>query len=218
MNKSVIIMGDGGHAKVLTDLLQLLARKIIGYTSTKFQKEEEFFGIKCLGNDSVIEDYAPEEIKLVNAIAAMPRSDTRREIGDKMRKRGYQFATLIHPSAIVAKSVIIEEGVQIMAGSVIQSGTKIGIDSIINTNASIDHDCSIGKSVHIAPGVTMSGNVTIDDYAHVGTGTSIIQGIKIGKASIIAAGSVIYSDVVENHKFIQHKSELPTQHKAKRER
>ena len=215
MTKSVIIIGKGGHAKVLTDLLQLLTRQIIGYTATKYSKEEEFCGIKCLGNDSVIEDYAPENIQLVNAVAAMPETKTRREIGERMRNKGYQFATLIHPSAVVAKSVIIEEGAQIMAGSVIQSGTTIGIDSIINTNASIDHDCSIGRCVHIAPGVTMSGNVVVDDYAHIGTGTSIIQGIKIGKTSIIAAGSVVYTDIVENQKFIQHKFESPMQNKTK---
>lgn len=202
--KPIILMGSGGHANVLIDILRLLNIEILGYTDSS--AEEVYSDIKYLGNDDSIKDFEPCDILLVNAIGLMPGKEKRILVHEAFKKDGFNFATVIHPSAIISDTVDISEGSQIMAGVIIQANTLIGPNCIINTGSNIDHDCIIGSSVHIAPGSTLSGNVVIDDYAHIGTGTSIIEGRKIGKNSIIAAGSVIYDDVQENEKIIQKRS------------
>lgn len=64
----------------------------------------------------------------------------------------------------------------------------------------MDHDCHIGKHVHIALWVTLSGSVSVGDETHVGTGSSVIQGIYIGRNSVIGAGSLLIHDMPESIK------------------
>lgn len=109
-----------------------------------------------------------------------------------------EYATAIHPDAIVSLSSTIGEGSVVMPGAIINADVKIGRHCIINTKASIDHECLIGNFVHIAPGATLSGNVEIGDESWIGVGACIKQGIKIGKNCMIGAGSVVVKDIPDN--------------------
>lgn len=199
MSLPVIIMGSGGHAKVLIEVLRSLSTNILGITERDSNSTGmEILGIRVLGNDDVISQYAPDSILLVNGIGSIDRPKARMEIFERFKKRGFSFATIIHPSVVVAADVILGEGVQIMAGVVIQPSSRIGVNTLINTNASVDHDCIIGDHVHLSPGVTLSGSVHVGNLVHVGTGATVIQGITIGKCTLIGAGSVVISNIPDN--------------------
>ncbi len=196
MNLPVIILGAGGHAKVLISTLLLLRRKILGITEVDKQKYGgHLFGIPMIGDDEAILKYKSDEIELANGIGSVDLPKSRMEIYQKCKEQGYKFASIIHPSAVIMNGVQLGEGVQIMAGAIIQIGCRIGDNTIINTGAVVDHDCQIGDHVHIGPGVVISGGVQISTMVHVGTSATIIQGIKIGHESIIGAGSVIINDI-----------------------
>ena len=201
--KPVIVLGAGGHAKVIIDALRLCGREIIGITDSEDTGESHFCGIEVLGDDGSLLEHSPEEVVLANGIGAMPGSELRRKLHQRMTDKGYEFAIVIHPSAVVAADVTIGNGVQLMAGTVIQPGVRIGSSTIINTGVTVDHDCNVHSHCHLAPGVTLSGNVEVNRCTHIGTGTSIIQGITIGENCVIAAGSIIYSDVADNTRHIQ---------------
>ncbi len=203
-NKPVIIIGAGGHAKVLVNALKLSGRKIIGLTDN--QKIGTVLGIPILGEDEIINHYNFQEIELVNGIGMLPKSDTRQRVFLKSKEKGYVFAIVIHPSAVISEDVGLQEGVQIMAGAVLQPSVTIGENTIINTSASIDHDCHIGAHCHIAPGVTLSGGVKIDDGSFVGVGSAIIQGIHLQKNAMIPAGMIVRKNVmspIESHEFLE---------------
>lgn len=201
--KPVIILGAGGHAKVLIDILLMLNREIIGIVGPQKPAGTEFSGIKVLGNDEEISKYSPKEIELVNGIGSIPGKNTRWQITEEMEKKGFIFSQVIHPSAVIANDVILDIGAQIMAGSIIQPSVHIGKFCLINTGVIIDHDCYIHDDCHLAPGVTLSGNVTVGKRTHIGTGSSVIHNINIGDNCIIAAGSIIYKNISANVKFIQ---------------
>ena len=192
MKKPVILLGAGGHAKVCLDILKLNDFPVLGFTAP----ESLFFQqLLYLGNDESIYDYPAKEILLVNGIGSIGNPKIRMTLFNQFQKRRYQFLTLIHPSAIIAKDAVIADGVQVMAGAVIQPNVVIGANTIINTRASIDHDCKIASHVHIAPGVTLSGSVEVNEEVHIGTGANVIQNIKIGKKSIIGSGSLVLKNV-----------------------
>lgn len=199
----VIILGAGGHAKVIAESLKRSGHEVLGLITPEIKEDSRVFGHRVLGDDRVITAYSPDEVVLANGIGALPRHDLRWRLAATMRNLGYTFTTIIHPSAIIASDVELSEGVQVMARSVIQPGTRIGSDSIINTGALVDHDCRIGKNCHLAPGVVLSGGVHADDGAHIGTGTSVIQNISIGKNSIVAAASALYEDIPDGVTFTQ---------------
>jgi sugar O-acyltransferase (sialic acid O-acetyltransferase NeuD family) len=203
MTMPVVIIGAGGHARVLLDALQLSARTVLGFIDPAFAKGAPGpGGLPVLGGDEVLKDFSTSQVQLVNGIGSVGSTTARDVVYRGGKKAGFSFAHVVHPSAVVSASAKLGEGVQIMAGCVIQTGAEIGADSIINTRASIDHDCTIGESVHIAPGVTLSGNVKVGDRAHIGTGAVIIQNISIGADSLVAAGAVVYRDLPAKSRLI----------------
>lgn len=197
MRQPVIILGGGGHARVLIDILQTHDVEIIGITLAE-PTFDELFGYPVLGNDKAVYRWKPSDVLLVNAIGSIGIPTNRKLLYEKFHAKGYRFASVIHPSAIIASDCKLGEGVQIMAGAVLQSGSCIGNNVIINTKASIDHDTVVGQHVHIAVGSTIAGGVRIGDCAFIGAGSTIIQNIDIGANSIVAAGAVVIRDVKES--------------------
>ena len=202
-NRPVIIIGAGGHARVLISTLKVLRCEIIGILHPDTSLIGDYIaGIRVLGNDDKLRDYAPDTIELVNGLGSVSLPEKRKDIYMKFKKNGYSFASVIHPSAIVVDDVKIGEGVQIMAGAILQSGCLIGDNAIINTGAIVDHDCKIGAHVHIAPGSVISGSVEIEEMVHIGAGATIIQGVKIGDSAVIGAGAVVIDNVPSNNMFV----------------
>lgn len=197
MRQPVIILGGGGHARVLIDILQTHDVEIIGITLAE-PTFDELFGYPVLGNDNAVYRWKPSDVLLVNAIGSIGIPTNRKLLYEKFHAKGYRFASVIHPSAIIASDCKLGEGVQIMAGAVLQSGSCIGNNVIINTKASIDHDTVVGQHVHIAVGSTIAGGVRIGDCAFIGAGSTIIQNIDIGANSIVAAGAVVIRDIKES--------------------
>ncbi|MBI4191188.1 MAG: acetyltransferase [Betaproteobacteria bacterium] len=192
----IIVLGSGGHAKVVLDVLRLLEKNVIGLTTQDQNMfDRTLLGYRVLGDDTALARYAPSAVRLVNAVGSVQSMDERKILFEKFKALGYGFEQVIHPMAVVARDAVLDEGVHAMAGVVIQPGSHIGDNTIINTRASVDHDCEIGRHVHIAPGCTLSANVTVGDETHVGTGATIIQGLRIGRRCLVAAGAVVCRDV-----------------------
>lgn len=190
-SKSLILLGAGGHAKVLLSLLNLLHYDVTGVCDPELIKSGviNWEGIPVLGDDSVIENYSPSDICLVNGIGQRVGDSTRLKLFQHFKERGYDFPVLVHPTAYVDNDVLLAEGVQVMAGVIIQPGVSVGVNSIINTKASVDHDCTISSDVHIAPGATLCGGVSIGVGVFIGAGAVIAQGISVGNEAVIGAGA-----------------------------
>jgi sugar O-acyltransferase (sialic acid O-acetyltransferase NeuD family) len=196
MDLPVILLGAGGHAKVLINILNIIRRKVIGIvTPDEHLWGMSMSGIPVLGGDNTIETYLSGEIEVVNGIGSIGDPTKRVGIFDRMKNRGYKFVTLIHPSAILSEDVVLGEGTQIMAGTVIQPGCRIGVNVLVNTSVTMDHDCNIGDHVHLATGATLAGEVYVGSKTHIGASAVIIQGVSIGESSLIGAGSVIIEDI-----------------------
>ena len=196
MSMPVIVLGAGGHAKVLLNALQLSSVDILGITDPDpALVGQKILGVSILGTDDELQNYSTEEVQLVNGLGSVGLPTARYRLFDEFKKLGFSFAAVIHSSAVVAADVEIGEGSQIMAGAVLQPGVCIGDNVIINTSASVDHDCHIGNHTHIAPGVTLSGEVNVGVGTHVGAGVSIVQGIRIGDGTLVGAGSVVLNNL-----------------------
>ncbi|TRW92998.1 NeuD/PglB/VioB family sugar acetyltransferase [Candidatus Methylobacter oryzae] len=196
MAKPVIVLGGGGHSKVLIDILRKLDCRVLGIIDPNQAVGSLVHGFKVLGGDNAVFDYPPEEVELLNGMGSLPNDKGLRvRLFKAFSAEGYYFKTLIDPMAIVASDVELSTGVQVMAGVIIQAGTGIAENTIVNSGAIVDHDCRIGSHVHIAPGAVLSGAVEVGEAVHIGTGATVIQGIRIGGGSIIGAGSVITQSI-----------------------
>lgn len=200
---SIIVVGGGGHAKVIVSILKKINRfRILGYTD----KEDRGYllGIPYLGNDSKLPSLKAQykQCAAVIGIGYLGEGDVREKLIDDLRGLGFSFPAIISPTAVVNEEVVIGEGTVIMDGVVINSGSRIGRYVIINTRASIDHDCEIGDFTHIAPGVTLSGGVKVGVRSIVGVGATAVQSTTIGDGCIIGAGAVVVKDCIETGTYV----------------
>ncbi len=197
----MILIGAGGHAKVLLEALARSGVEVAGLTDADSGKNGGIIaGARVLGTDDALDGYPPESTVLVNAMGSTESMSPRRAVYERLKAKGYGFLTVVHPSAVVAADAMFEEGVQVMAGAIVQPGARIGANSILNTGAQVDHDCQIGAHVHLAPGVVLSGAVTIGESTHVGTAATIVQGLKLGRGCMVAAGAVVTHDVADGER------------------
>jgi len=193
----LILVGAGGHARVLLSTLLQLGQRVSGVVDPDKSRAEQL-GIPYIGGDDAVFGYDPGDVLLINGVGSVASITNRLRVYESFRKRGYSFASVIHPGAIIAPEVKLADGVQIMAGAILQTGVVVEEDCIINTGARIDHDCVIHAHAHVAPGAVLSGGVHVGARAHVGVGATVIQGVQIGSDSIIGAGAVVLSDVPES--------------------
>ena len=192
MSIPVIVIGSGGHARVVIDTLLCAGRRVIGRTDRDPARGGiDIQGIPFLGDDAALATHDPATVELANGIGSTGDPSRRIAVFETFRARGFRFARVIHPSTVIAADADIGEGAQIMAGAIVQPGCRIGANAIVNTGARVDHDCTIAEHVHVAPGAVLCGDVTIGARSHVGAGAVVIQAVMIGTDCLVAAGAAV---------------------------
>jgi UDP-perosamine 4-acetyltransferase len=196
----LILLGAGGHAKVLLSVARSLNRSVLGVCDPQLFSSgvTQWRGLKVLGGDEALLQFDSGSILVLNGVGQTVGSTARRKVYERVTTDGYHFATLVHPFAWVDSSVELHEGVQVMAGSIIQADAVIGENSIINTRSAVDHDCVVGAHSHVAPGATLCGGVRVGERCFVASGATVIQGIVIGNDAVIGAGSVLVRNVASH--------------------
>ncbi|QAA31669.1 acetyltransferase [Clostridium manihotivorum] len=197
--KDIVLVGGGGHCKVIIDIIE--SRKeynVIGIVDNN-QNLKDVLSVPVLGNDNILEELYDKGIS--NAfvcIGALGNIDIRNKVYNKLKKIGFKIPKLIHKNSYISSNVSIGEGTCVMAGVIINPDSQIGENCIINTGAIIEHDCIVSDNVHVSPGVKVGGGVKISYNTHIGIGSTIIQGVTIGNNVIIGAGSVVVNDFSDN--------------------
>lgn len=195
MSTPLIVIGGGGHARVLMEALHRRLAKVTGFTDPQPMDSGAFL-YPYLGDDMRVNDYRPDDIRLVNGLGGTQDNAPRRLLFERWRQRGHQFASVVHPLAIVANHRVESgEGLQLLAGAVIGVGSRLGDNVLINTRAVVEHDCLVGDHVHVASGAVLCGGCRVENGVHIGAGATVIQGVNIGAGAVIAAGSVVTRDV-----------------------
>lgn len=197
LQRPLVMLGAGGHARVLLALVRAIGRPLLGVCDPVLQAEgrERWHEVNVLGDDAAMDRLGPHQVDLMLGVGKLPRSTARADLYAAWSTRGYAFPPLVHPAAWVAADVELSDGVQIMAGAVVQPGCMLGRNSIVNTRASVDHDCRIGADVHVAPGAVLCGNAEIGDRVFIGAGAVLIQGLRVGPDAIVGAGVTLVRDL-----------------------
>lgn len=197
MSNSILLVGGGGHCKVIIDIISENDEyDEILISDIGKNKGKEILGIKIDYTDKDLEYLYKKGIK--NAFVSLGNvsiNSKREEMYKKLKTIGFNMPIIISNSANISKHSTINEGTLIGKNVVINPGVKIGKNCIINTGAIIEHDCVIEDNVHVAPGVVLSGGVKIEKNCLIGTGARIIQEIHISKNILVGAGTTVTKDI-----------------------
>jgi len=194
----VLIIGAGGHAKEVLDIL------------TRLRPNEDFIFYDDVNENLCLLFNKFKIIKTIEEAELLFTKDPRFVLGiggplnrmklaEKFKNAGGTITSVISPTAIIGNyDVILGKALNIMHHVFISNSVKIGDGSLINAGAKIHHDTKIGNFCEISPGTIICGGVQIEDLVFIGAGAVLIPKVKIGSNSIIGAGSVVINDIPKN--------------------
>ncbi len=192
--KKVMVIGAGGHARVVIDAIEKeAAKEIVGIIDNNLAKGAFFAGYPIIGDDSCLKHVS----EIDGVIVAIGDNWRRQQLVNYIKNKNsfLRFVTVVHPYSSIARDVVIGDGTIVCAGAVINAGTHIGEHCIINTRASVDHDNCLEDFVSIAPGATLGGRVVIRTGAIISLGANVIHSIEVGEHSIVGAGALVLDDI-----------------------
>jgi sugar O-acyltransferase (sialic acid O-acetyltransferase NeuD family) len=185
---ALVVVGAGGHAKVVADVAALAGHEVLAFVDESGRTS----GTRL------------HDIPVLASVDERPEAGVALGIGDNrarwdrytdLRSRGRDAPTLVHPSAVVDRTVQLGQGTVVMAGVCINADAVVGDAAVLNTGCSVDHDCRLGDAVHLAPGVRLAGAVDVGDGALLGVASAVVPGRSVGEWSVCGAGSVLVQDV-----------------------
>lgn len=185
MNIKVVIIGAGGHGRVISEVVQANGDIVRGY-------------LDDLSGDALgpISDYK----KYTDAQFVIGIGDAY--IREKFSTIPVKWYTAIHPSAIISPSVTVGEGSVVMANAVINANSRIGEHCIVNTAAVVEHDNQIEDFAHVSVGAKLGGTVKVGKRTWVGIGSTISNNVSICDNCIIGAGAVVIKSIDKSGTYI----------------
>ena len=194
--KSIVIWGIGGHAREVAQLVADIEAHQPGTWALKgflvdkgaTTQHPQILPAPLLGG---LEWWAANPD--VWAVVAVGSPELRRQIIERIRVTNprTQFATLIHPLALVVKTAQVGEGSVVFAQSCISDHVQIGKHASINFACILSHDSVLGDFVSLGPGVKLCGGVNVSSHCELGAGATVIPNVQIHSGVMVGAGAVV---------------------------
>ena len=196
----VVIIGAGGHGKVVLDILRAASNskiRPIGFLDA----DQSLFGTRIhdlpvLGPIHHISKLKSQRVS--GALVAIGDNRARLSYAKYLSDEGIELISAIHPRAMVSPTARIGRNVVICAGSIVCTDAQIADSVILNTACVVDHECEVGQGAHICPSAALAGRVSIGAGAFVGLGAKVIQCRTVGEYATIGAGAVVIDDIPDN--------------------
>lgn len=196
MPQRILIVGAGGHAQVVADIVLRSIDAGLGATLVGFVDERAPVpGRRILGAPVLGTVQSRNRRDYDAVVVAVGDNGARARLFHTLAADGEVFVTVCHPSAVIAPDAQLGPGCVVCARAVVGTGTTLGRNIIVNTASTIDHHNRIGDHVHIAPGVHLGGEVTVGEGALIGIGATVMPSRGVGVWSTVGAGSLVRHDV-----------------------
>lgn len=194
MPSKVVIIGAGGHGKVIADIVISAGDRVLGFLDDR--EGACVKGFSWLGRIETFSRFCNAEF-----VAAVGSAELRQRITSELD--GVRWYRAVHPQAVVSSlDTEVGEGTVAMAGAVINPGARIGRHCIINTGAIVEHDNEIGDFAHISVGARLAGTVRIGTRTWVGAGATVSNNVTICAGCMIGAGAVVVSNITEPGTYV----------------
>ncbi|MFL2754511.1 MAG: acetyltransferase [Gammaproteobacteria bacterium] len=197
---NIVIVGTGGHSKVIVDIIQKEQKyEIVGFIDNNLPIGHKILEYQVLGKEEEL-DTLINKHEIFGGIIAIGDNVIRSKVEKKIKHicKEFNFINCIHPRSNIAFNVIMGKGNVVMAGATINTSSQISNHCIFNTNCSVDHDNRIENFVSIAPNAVTGGNVEVGEYSVIGIGATVKNNVSISYNCIIGANSFINNDTKSN--------------------
>jgi sugar O-acyltransferase (sialic acid O-acetyltransferase NeuD family) len=194
--KSLLILGAGGHGKVVADTAAATGQwKKIAFLDDRHPSLKAVLDLPVLGN---LEDAKKFLLEYDGFCVAIGDNNLRTRLLKLYLDQGFSSPSLVHPTAYISPSATLGPGCVVFAQGAVNPSTQIGEGCIINTGASVDHDCTVEEGVHLCPGVRLAGEVSVGQHTTLGVSATVIPQVNIGSHVMVGAGSVVVTNIPDH--------------------
>jgi len=193
-----VILGGGGHARVLIDTLQQYTKiRIAGILDpNRTLWGQSMLDVPVLGGDDLLPELVRKDVNcFVIGMGSIGNFQLRQKLYQTAIALGIEVVSVIHRTATISRWAQVGQGLQMMPYSVINAGAVVGNNVIINTGAIVEHDCVLDDFVHVATGAQLASTVRLGKGAHIGAGAAVRQCLTIGEGAIVGIGAAVVEDV-----------------------
>jgi sugar O-acyltransferase (sialic acid O-acetyltransferase NeuD family) len=193
--QNCVIMGAGGHGRVVLDILLSAGQcQPVGFLDSNTALHgRRMDGLPILGDLDALPDLRARGVSL--AVVAIGDNGVRRAMAEQIERAGFELINAIHPSANLARNVSLGRNVVVAAGALVCAHCQVGDSVILNTGSIVDHETMIGTAAHVCPGARVAGRVMIESGAFIGIGATVLQSLRIGCEAVVGGGAVVIHDV-----------------------
>lgn len=169
--KKIVIVGAGGHCKVVIDTIEEINKientyEILGILDDN-KEIKNVLNYTILGEIESLKNF---DKKVVYHIA-IGNNEVREKVYKNNKSR--EFISIKHPSGVISKYAIIESGSFVGAGAIVSSEAHIGLGTIVNTGSIIEHETIIGEFSHLSYRVLIGANSKIKSKTFIDMGKII---------------------------------------------
>jgi UDP-perosamine 4-acetyltransferase len=186
----VILVGAGRFAADITDVALDAGFVVVGWIEGLDPDRADASAdppIVWVGDHAGFEADAP--------IAPAISSPRRRPLVERLEADGRGLISIVHPSAVVARSAVLEPGCVVGPNVVVGALARIGRGTILNRGALVGHHTSIGAHGFLGPGANVAGGVLVGDGVYIGLGAIVREDRRVGAGAMVGAGAVVVGDV-----------------------
>jgi sugar O-acyltransferase (sialic acid O-acetyltransferase NeuD family) len=193
----IVIVGAGGHARVLIDVLATRGVVPRGLIDPQVECGTIISNVEVLGDDSWLDGHRGKDLDIVVGIGSTGSVTARMNVFDSLRAKGFAIAGCIHSSVVIGSNCRIDITAQVLPGCVINNSATIDANVVLYTGSIVEHDCVVEEHAYLSPRVTLCGNVRVGARSFVGAGATVLPGVRIGANAVVAAGAVVTQDVAD---------------------
>ena len=191
--KDIIIIGASAHGRIAADTIKSMGGNIRGFIDDAFDVGSKIDEIPVLGSTECVENY--QDCEYIIAIG-------NREIRKKLSSLPVQWATIIHPSAIISPSAKIGKGSFVMPLAIVNASASVGDFSIVKSGAVIEFGTKTGDFCNFAPNSAVGSSSNIGNSVQISIGASVRNNINICDNVTVGAGAVVIRDIKESGAYV----------------
>lgn len=189
----LVVIGAGGHAKVVVDAARLAGFVVSGVLGRPGDPSD-VLGVPVITDSRLV--------LAERFIVAIGDNAARAHAFDAWVQAGLEPATVVHPSAVIARGVVMGPGTFVAAGVVVNVDARIGSDVILNTGCTVDHDCEVGDHALIGPAASLCGGARIGEGTLLGAGAAVLPRCEVGSWSVVGAGAAVTRNLPDRGVYV----------------
>lgn len=197
MKRQALILGTGGHCRVLLSLLAARGEhEMLGIVDLGELRAGEFImGVPVIGKTTCLEAFRKHQD--LDVFLAIGDNTLRQTWWQTAGDLGFSLPSLVSPHAIIDPHARLGKANVVCARAFIGPEAVLGDNNLINTAAIVEHEVRIGSHCHLAPSSTVSGRSLIGDGCIVGAGATVIDFIEVAARISIGAGATVVCSIIE---------------------